>query len=92
MAKDTARTDTPHDLRLDNRARLSITGVQEVESFDEESIVLHTSRGVLLIRGQELHLHTLSIDGGQVRVDGTIDALLYEEPQKSGGFFSRLFR
>ncbi len=92
MANDTTRSDTPHDLRLDNRARLSVTGVREIESFDEESIVLHTTRGVLLIRGQALHLHTLSIDGGQVRVDGTVDALLYEEPQKQGGFFSRLFR
>ena len=82
----------PHELRLENRARLNVTGVREVESFDESAVVLHTAKGVLVIRGQSLHLQTLSIDGGQVAVDGTVDALVYEETQKQGGFFSRLFR
>lgn len=86
------RPDMPHELRLENRARLNVTGVREVESFDESAVVLHTAKGVLVIRGQSLHLQTLSIDGGQVAVDGTVDALVYEEPQKTGGFFSRLFR
>ena len=54
---------------------------------------MHTVCGVLIVRGQELHLQTLSIDGGCVAVDGTIEALSYAEPQKrGGGFFSRLFR
>ena len=92
MANESLRGDAPDDLRLENRARLSVTGVREVESFDQESVVLHTAKGVLVIRGQSLHLQTLSIEGGQVAVDGTVDALLYEEPQKQGGFFSRLFR
>ena len=82
----------PHELRLDNRAKLSVSGVSEVESFDEAAVVLHTTRGVLIIRGEALHLQTLSIDGGQVAVSGTINALSYEEPQKTGGFLRRLFR
>ena len=86
------RPDMPHELRLENRARLNVTGVREVESFDESAVVLHTAKGVLVIRGQSLHLQTLSIDGGQVAVDGTVDALVYEGTQKQGGFFSRLFR
>ena len=86
------RPDMPHELRLENRARLNVTGVREVESFDESAVVLHTAKGVLVIRGQSLHVQTLSIDGGQVAVDGTVDALVYEETQKQGGFFSRLFR
>lgn len=81
----------PHELRLDNRSKLSVSGVSEVESFDETTVVLHTVRGVLIIRGENLHLQTLSIDGGQVAVSGTIDSLSYEEPQKTGGFFRRLF-
>ena len=48
--------------------------------------------GVLVIRGQQLHLQTLSIDGGQVAVDGTVDAMSYEEAQRKGGLFSRLLR
>lgn len=86
------RPDLPHELRLENRARLNVTGVREVESFDENAVVLHTAKGVLVIRGQSLHLQTLSIDGGQVAVDGMVDALVYEETQKQGSFFSRLFR
>lgn len=82
----------PHELRLENRAKLSVTGVREVESFDENAVILHTTQGVLIIRGENLHLHTLSIDGGQVAVSGNVGSLSYEELQKTGGFFRRLFR
>lgn len=87
------RTDLPtlpQKLTLDDRRRLSVTGVQDIESFDESAVVLHTSRGVLLVRGQELHLRQLSVDGGQIAVEGIIDALIYEETRKEGGFWARL--
>lgn len=90
MANESNR-EQPHELRLDNRTKLSVSGVSEVESFDENAVVLHTARGILVIRGGGLHLQTLSIDGGQVAVDGTIDSLTYEEPQKASGFLRRLF-
>ena len=67
----------PHELRLDNRARLSVSGVREVESFDETVVVLSPVRGLLVIRGQKLQLQALSIDGGQVSVHGLIDTLAY---------------
>ncbi len=82
----------PHELRLDNRARLSVSGVREVESFDENTVVLNTVGGLLIVRGENLQLQALSIDGGQVSVHGTIDTLSYEEIQKAGGFFKRLLR
>lgn len=90
MANELNRA-VPHELRLDNREKLSVSGVREVESFDENAVVLHTARGVLIIRGNGLHLKTLSIDGGDIAVTGTVDALSYEEAQKAGGFFRRLF-
>jgi len=84
--------DNPHKLTLDSRSRLTMTGVTEVESFDEEMVVLHTTRGTLVIRGQGLHLQLLSLDGGQVHVDGTVDSMNYEDNlREHGGFFSRLF-
>jgi sporulation protein YabP len=89
--KEPVIPELPHTLTLDNRRLLRVTGVTEVERFDEQAVVLHTARGVLLVRGENLHMQTLSIDGGQVSVDGTITALMYEEPQKPGGFLSRLF-
>ena len=82
----------PHELRLDNRARLSISGVSEVESFDESVVVLKTVRGLLVVRGEKLQLQALSIDGGQISVQGLIESLSYEEEQKTAGFFKRLFR
>lgn len=83
--------DNPHKLTLDDRNRLTMTGVTEVESFDEEMVVLHTSRGTLVVRGEGLHLQLLSLDGGQVHVDGTVCALTYEDAAPAGGFFTRLF-
>lgn len=90
MPNETNHT-VPHELKLENRSRLQLSGVQEVESFDEASVVLHTAQGLLVIRGEGLHLRTLSMDGGQVAVTGSIDSLTYEAPGSSGGFFKRIF-
>ena len=60
--------EQPHRLTLDSRSRLSVTGVLEVESFDETEILLTSTRGPLSIRGQGLRLQQLSIDGGQFRL------------------------
>lgn len=84
--------ELPHKIALDGRSRLNMTGITEVESFDEGMVVLHTTRGTLVVRGQGLHLQLLSLDGGQVHVDGTVDSLTYEDTQKeAGGFLARLF-
>lgn len=83
--------EQPHRLTLDSRSRLSVTGVLEVESFDETEILLTSTRGPLSIRGQGLRLQQLSIDGGQVLVDGRVDAIVYEDDAPRGGFFARLF-
>jgi len=80
----------PHKLTLNERRQLTMTGVTEVVSFDETQVVLQTSLGTLIVQGQELHLKTLSLDGGQVAVDGQIAALIYEEPRQSG--WRRLLR
>jgi sporulation protein YabP len=72
----------PHKLTLDERRHLTMTGVTEVVCFDETAVVLHTVLGTLEIHGQELKLKTLSLDGGQVAVDGQIHSLLYEEPRE----------
>lgn len=80
----------PHALTLNERSRLSITGVTEVVSFDENAVILHTALGTLTIHGQGLQLKQLSLDGGQVAVDGSVSALIYEEPRQNGGWLHRL--
>ena len=80
----------PHKLQLNERKKLTMTGVTEVVSFDETAVVLQTSLGLLIVQGQQLQLKNLSLEGGQVAVEGDIDALSYEEPREGGG--RRLFR
>ena len=82
----------PHKLSLNERKQLTMTGVSEVVSFDETTVVLRTSLGTLMIQGKELQLKTLSLDGGQVAVDGTISAMVYEEPRSSASWLGRLLR
>ena len=80
----------PHKLQLNDRAQLTMTGVTEVVSFEETSVVLRTSLGTLVVQGRDLQLKTLSLEGGQVEVEGTVSALVYEEARQ-GGWVSRLF-
>lgn len=91
MPYEEKKLDSPHRLTLDGRNRLTVSGVSDVESFDEQSVVLHTVRGTLVVRGQGLHLQMLSLEGGQAAVDGEVDSLTYEDTAPGGGFFARLF-
>ena len=80
----------PHRLTLNERSALTLTGATEVVSFDENAVVLKTTLGTLTIHGRQLQLKNLSLEGGQVAVDGAIAALIYEEPKPAGGL-RRLF-
>lgn len=82
----------PHGLRLDERKKLTMTGVLEVVSFEEDGVVLKTALGSLMVHGQGLKLKTLSPEGGQVEVSGTVTALIYEEPRPQGSWIRRLLR
>lgn len=85
-----AEAQLPHKLTLNQRRQLTMTGVTEVVSFDDSQVVLQTALGTLVVQGRELQLRTLSLDGGQVAVDGQISALVYEEPRQ--GFWRRMLR
>lgn len=80
----------PHKLTLNERKNLTVTGVTEVVSFDENAVILHTQMGVLTVQGQGLQLKMLAADGGEMAVEGTVTALFYEEPRRSGGMLRRL--
>ena len=75
----------PHKLCLNERRQLTMTGVTEVVSFDDTAVVLQTSLGTLIVQGKELQLKTLSLEGGQVEVDGSVSALAYEERRQPAG-------
>ena len=86
------RPTGPQNLILENRKRLSVSGVEEVDGFDESYIRMRTSLGVLIVRGEELHMESLSADTGETLVTGHIMELAYEESRVGKGFFFRLFR
>ena len=83
----------PHHVILEGRESLSVSGVEEVESFDENTIIMTSVKGTLVVRGEDLHIEKLSLDGGDLRVEGVVDSLSYEDDSRErGGFFARLLR
>ena len=83
---------SPQRIELSGRESLTVSGVEDVERFDETEIVMNTSLGVLVVTGDSLHIGKLSLDGGELHVDGRIDAIAFEDaPIGRGGFFARLF-
>ena len=84
----------PHHVVIEERKSLTVSGVEDVERFDENTIVLSTSKGVMVVAGENLHIEKLSLDGGDLKVEGDIDAVTYEDEAAAGrgGFFARLLR
>ena len=81
-----------HRLEVAGREHLTVSGVEDVERFDEASIIMSTCAGTLVITGENLHIGKLSLDGGELHVDGRIDSVSYEDGvSDQGGFFRRLF-
>ena len=68
-----------HRLELIGRDRLTVSGVEDVERFDETGIIMSTSAGTLVITGEDLHIGKLSLDGGELHVDGRVDSVSYED-------------
>ncbi len=84
----------PHSLTLDDRSRASISGVEDVDSFNEEMIILNTSAGAMTLMGEGLHVSRLNLDEGQLLIEGRIIGLEYDEraARARGGALTRLFK
>ena len=81
----------PHHVIMEERSRLSVTGVEDVSNFDEEMITMRTAQGSLIVRGTGLHIGKLTLDSGEVAIDGLVNELCYEDQAPTGSFWSRLF-
>jgi len=93
MADNKDRLILPHSIVLKDRAKLTVTGVTDVDSFDETAIVAYTDMGELTIRGTELKINNLSTESGDLSVEGSISALSYTDNlPKNSSFFGKLFR
>ena len=83
----------PHGLTLEGRGKLVISGVTDVDSFNEAEVNLVTEAGFVTITGQQLHISHLSLEDGQLVVEGEISGIVYaDNVAREGGLFSRLFR
>lgn len=84
-----------HNVIIEKREKISISGVENVESFDEDKIVAETSEGTLTLEGENLHINSLSVEEGEMTVEGYIYSLVYSDGQTNfsgGSIFARLFK
>ena len=92
MAMQGSEAQREHGVTLVDRKRLSLTGVEDVDCFNEQLVVLRTGLGTLTVAGAGLNISRLSLEDGCVEVEGEVDALEYSGGRKKGGFWSRLTR
>lgn len=94
--EQTTLTTTSHKLTITNRKTVLVTGVADVLAFDLNEILLETTQGMLMIKGNDLHVKRLSLEKGEVDIEGRIDSFLYSEITGHGAqkesFIGRLFR
>ena len=88
----TEQQELPHDLKLEGREKLTLSGITEVISFDDTAVQMHTPLGRLTVLGQQLQLRSLTPESGNVTIRGQIDALSYEQTGNTGGWLSRFFQ
>ena len=90
---DEKRVLKTHNIIMENRRSLTVTGVMDIDSFDEQQVIVFTDQGELTIKGINLHINKIDVDSGDLLMEGEIDSLSYSEnqPQK-GGLLARLFR
>jgi len=88
------RAVSRHSLHIDKRENVTVTGVTDVISFDEESVIGETEMGVIVIRGVNLHVNRINLESGELSVSGEIDGVTYENAggARSKSLIGRLFK
>ena len=78
---------------IEGRKKLNISGVRDVISFDDETILLDTALGKMTVKGEEIHISNFNTETGDLSAEGQIHAVVYmSDGISSGGFISRIFR
>ncbi len=83
-----------HSMVMNGREVLTATGIEDVESFDDDRIIAYTTEGQMTVKGAELKINRLSVEDGELRIEGIIDCIEYQDSHKTngGGLFSKIFR
>ena len=96
MPEEKKTSASRHMLTIDRRERVTITGLLDVISFDEETVIAETEMGILVLRGNNLHVSRLNLDNGELDLDGDITSVTYEDApaagKSKGSFFGKMFR
>ena len=84
----------PQNVIMENREKLTLTGVVDIHSFDDELVLVETSQGILTVKGNDLKMNKLNLDNNELVVEGRISALVYSEADiaKKGGMFGKIFK
>jgi len=91
---DTNKKAPVHNLILESRNKLSVSGVTDVDRFDENIVLLYTSMGELTVRGTDLHVNDLSVESGEMNIEGEIQSIAYGDPDRRSplSFVGKIFR
>lgn len=92
MTQQKSEQKRPHNVIMNNCEKMSLTGVNDVESFDEKTIICYTDFGELVIKGNDLHVDNMDVSGGDMQVTGRVTSLYYTGEKKRSGVFSKLFK
>jgi len=82
----------PHNVIMSNCEKMSLTGVRDVESFDEKTIICFTDCGELIIKGTDLHVDNMDVAGGDMEITGRILSLVYTGEKRHSSVLSKLFK
>ena len=88
-------TNIVQDLVLENRGKLSVSGVNDVLSFDDQVVMVDTELGLLTVKGENIRINKLSLDTAEVIIEGEISSLAYsqnKQEKSSGTILSKIFK
>ena len=82
------------NILMEDRNRISVSGVEDVDTFDESGFIAITTAGALVVKGADLHISKLNVDTGELVVDGEFDSCVFNNSYggKAGGFLARIFK
>ena len=84
----------PHNVIMEDRHTLTVSGISDVDSFDEQTVIVFTDMGELTVKGEGLHINRLSLEVGEIMIEGNISSLSYSDskPTQEGGFWRQTCR
>lgn len=81
-----------HDIIIENRKKVTLTGIKDVENFDDEAIAASSEFGAITLNGHNLKISRLSVESGDMVVEGDINSVVYSDRGIKGSFWNRVFR